>query len=298
MAVWRFVSGDGVMRNILIGFLLLVAAAPVGAQPNVERRVDRLEQEMRAVQRRVFPGGAGATVDPELQPATPTRPSGLTNDAISSLAARVDALEGQLAAITGQVEENGHRLRQIEEQLNQLRTDTQTRFSQIEAAANPSPAAQEPVPAAQPNVMEPDAGTAEPAPAAGADPAEAAYNAGFRLWEQRRYAQAQAALTAAAERYPRSRWASWARNLAGRAYLDDGKPATAARIFLGNYQDDPRGERAADSLFFLGEALVRLNRRSEACPVYDELAQNYPNMRDYLRTRLPAARAAARCTAN
>jgi TolA-binding protein len=286
------------MRKILIGFLLLVAAAPVAAQPNVERRVDRLEQEMRAVQRRVFPGGAGATVDPELQPATPTRPSGLTNDAISSLAARVDALEGQLAAITGQVEENGHRLRQIEEQLNQLRTDTQSRFSRIEAAATPAPATAEQVPAAEPNVMEPDAGAAEPAAAGGGDPAEAAYNAGFRLWEQRRYAQAQASLTAAAERYPRSRWASWARNLAGRAYLDDGKPATAARIFLGNYQDDPRGERAADSLFFLGEALVRLNRRSEACPVYDELERNYPNMRDYLRTRLPAARTAARCTAN
>ena len=242
------------------------------------------------MQRRGFPGGAQATVDPELQPAQPAaRPDPATGDAIASLTARVDALEAQLSTVTGQVEEQGNRLRQLEEQLTQLRTDTQARITRIEQVATP-PAPAEPVPVADEPVAAPD-----PAPAAG-DAAEAAYNAGFRLWEQRRYADAQAALTAAADRHPRSRWASWARNLAGRAYLDDNKPATAARIFLQNYQDNPRGERAADSLFFLGEALVRLNRRSEACPVYDELATTYPNMRDYLRTRLPAARTAARCS--
>ena len=97
-------------------------------------------------------------------------------------------------------------------------------------------------------------------------------------------AEAQTALEAAATRYPNSRWTSWMRNLQGRAYLDDNKPATAARILLANYQDNPRGERAADSLFYLGQSLTRLNRRAEACRVYDELAQVYPNMRDYIRT--------------
>ena len=118
--------------------------------------------------------------------------------------------------------------------------------------------------------------------------AEEAYNAGYRLWDQRRFAEAQAALEAAATRYPTGRWISWTRNLQGRAYLDDGKPATAARILLANYQDNPRGERAADSLFYLGEALTRLNRRTEACRVYDELARVYPDMRDQIRAPLPA----------
>ena len=86
---------------------------------------------------------------------------------------------------------------------------------------------------------------------------------------------------------PTGRWISWIRNLQGRAYLDDGKPATAARILLANYTDNPRGDRAADSLYYLGEALTRLNRRTEACRVYDELARVYPTMRDQLRA--PAA---------
>src|SRR5688500_11204356 len=166
------------MRKTLIAMLLLGAATPAMAQQTVERRVVRLEQEMRAVQRRVFPGGAGATVDPEIRPTTPTRPAVETGDAISTLNARVDAIEAQLARITGQVEEGGYRMRQLEEQLNQLRTDTQTRFGRIEQAAAP---ASEPAPATTMPVMEPivERPTTSPAPATAADPAEAAYNAGF-----------------------------------------------------------------------------------------------------------------------
>lgn len=290
------------MRSLFMSLALLAgAAAPAAAQqPQIERRVDRLEQEMRAVRRRVFPGGVGATVDPELQPRTATpAPAIGSSDAISSLTSRVEALEAQLARITGQVEENGYQIRQIEEQVTRLRRDTQAQIERLQPAAQPAAPGQgdpAPAPEAAPDGTAEEAAQAEPERRV--DAAEAAYNAGFRLWEQRRYAEAQRALTAAADRHPRSRWASWARNLAGRAYLDDGKPATAARIFLQNYQNNPRGDRAADSLFFLGEALVRLNRRAEACPVYDELESTFPTMRDYLRSRLPAARRTARCAAS
>ncbi|HZG44832.1 MAG TPA: YbgF trimerization domain-containing protein [Allosphingosinicella sp.] len=296
------------MRGLfLLSLLTFGAAAPAvaqssGAQPGLERRVGRLEQEMRAVQRRVFPGGPGATVDPELQP-TISQPQqiGASGDAISTLASRIEAVEAQLARVTGQVEENGYRVRQLEEQMRQLRSDLETRIARLEQAAAPPQQ-----PQAQPETRpEPTAETPQetaattPASGTGARPldaAQAGYNEGYRLWEQRRFAEAAAALTAVAQRHPNSRWASWARNLAGRAHLDDNKPANAARIFLENYQANPRGERAADSLFFLGEALVKLNRRSEACPVYDELQATYPNMRAFLRERLPAARQAARCS--
>jgi TolA-binding protein len=128
------------------------------------------------------------------------------------------------------------------------------------------------------------------------DDAEEAYNDGFHLWEQRRYAEAQRALEAMARNHPRHRLASWAKNLAGRAYLDEGKPATAARMFLANYQDNPRGERAADSLFFLGQSLAKLNKPADACKAYDELQDVYGStMRDWLKQRLPAARSESNC---
>jgi TolA-binding protein len=298
------------MRLHLIAAVLLAGTAiPAAAQrnPTPEQRIERLEQQLRAVQRRVFPGGQVPSVEPEIQPqaqqpGTAARPAGST--AVADLNARVDALEAQLAALTGAIEENGNRTRQMEEALNNFRQDAGARLARLETAP---PAVQPPVavantpaqPAqARPAVGQPAASEPAAPPAAGtSDPAEAAYNAGFRLWEQRRYEEAQAALQQVAERYPRSRWASWASNLAGRAYLDDNKPATAARIFLANYQGNPEGERAADSLYFLGQSLVALNRRPEACRVYDELAATYPNMRQWLRERLPEARRTARCTA-
>ena len=73
------------MRIHLSGLILLAglsAPAPAQAQQpqSVERRVDRLEQQLRAVQRRVFPNG---NVQPEIgdQPAPPgpaaTRPAAM-----------------------------------------------------------------------------------------------------------------------------------------------------------------------------------------------------------------------------
>jgi TolA-binding protein len=284
------------MRFHLLGMILLAGAAiPAEAQrsDSVERRIDRLEQEMRAVQRRVFPGGRSQFVEPEIRPEERSEPAGgLSGDALASLAARVDSLEAQLRTLTGQVEEQGYRTRQLEEQIARLRSELGARIDRLEPPARePEPAA--PAPTETAAEREPEPAASEPA--AETDSAEEAYNAGYRLWNAGRFAEAQAALGAAATRYPNSRWASWARNLEGRAYLDDDKPATAARIFLDNYQSNPRGERAADSLYFLGQALTRLNRRAEACRVYDELAEVYPSMRDFIRQRLPQARADARC---
>lgn len=287
------------MRLHLLGLILMAGVGtPVLAQSgSVEQRVNRLEQELRAVQRRVFPNGRTQFVEPEIQPGQvqPSLPGGPGGDALSSLTARVDALETQLRTLTGQIEEQGFRSQQLEQRLGEIGA----RLERIEQQ-NAPPAAVTPPPAATdtppPPAEEPAAEPAAPAPAG--DAAEDAYNAGYRLWNAGQFAQAQQALEAAATQYPNSRWTSWMRNLQGRAYLDDGKPATAARILLANYQDNPRGDRAADSLYFLGQALTRLNRRTEACRVYDELAQVYPNMRDFVRTRLPQARTDARCGAN
>ena len=289
------------MRIHLFSIILLASvSAPAFAQraEPVERRIERLEGEMRAVQRRVFPGGRNQTIDPEIRPQVDEIRPNVSGDALGNLVERVNSLEAQLRTLTGQVEEQEFRNRRIEEELTQLRTDLQGRVDRLEQqnrAPAVIPATEDPGPA----TAEPSAAEPEPAqPSGAADPAEQAYNAGFRLWNAGDFAAAVTALEAAAARYPNGRWASWTRNLHGRALLDDGKPAAAARVLLANYERNPRGERAADSLYFLGQALTRLNRRTEACRVYDELERVYPQMREFIRTRLPQARTDARCASN
>ncbi|WP_324751109.1 tetratricopeptide repeat protein [Sphingomonas sp. LY54] len=280
------------MRLHLLAVILMASvAAPASAQqaPTIDKRVGKLESEMRAVQRKVFPGG---NVEPEIRPETPVvAPGGVpASSAIADLTARVDALEAQLQTVTRQGEENAFRLRQLEDALTRLRSETEARAAEPvtppPAAAQPSaPAASEPAPAAS-----------EVAPPSTGDAGEDAYLTGYRQWEQKNYAAAQKTLEAMAKQYPKHKRASYAANLAGRAYLDDGKPATAAKVLLANYQNNPTGERAADSLYFLGQALMDLKKPAEACKVYDELRDVYgATMRAWLQQRLPQARTAAKC---
>ena len=70
----------------------------------------------------------------------------------------------------------------------------------------------------------------------------------------------EAALKQVADTYPKHRRASFAQNLSGRAYLDEGKPALAATAFYDSYSKWPEGERAPDSLVYLGQALTRLKK--------------------------------------
>jgi TolA-binding protein len=295
------------MRFHLVAMLLMASVAvPAVAQRNesAERRIERLEQELRAVQRRVFPNGAQVAPEIEQQQPAGVQPGVPASSAVADLTARVASLEAQLRELTGQVEQNGNRLRQLDEGFTRFRDDTRGRLDAIERGAAPAaepdrPSTSGPSPRTKPtpSATEDDEPSAGPSASASGDAAaEEAYNAGFRLWEAKRYTEAQKALEAAAKRYPRSKWASWANNLAGRAYLDDGKPATAAKTFLANYQANPKGERAADSLYFLGQALVALDKPADACKAYDELQDVYgAGMRDWVKSRLPAARTQAKC---
>jgi TolA-binding protein len=315
--------GERVMRFVLTAALSLAGfAAPALAQsspaPAVAQRVDRLEREMRAVQRKVFPGGSQQYFEAEIAPPQATGPAPGTpvGSPVADLTARVDTLERELARLTGQAEQNAFKLRQIEESLNRFKGDTEFRLNALEGGAPPAPGAgpvggttparpatTRPPVAVEPPVREP---AAPPPPAASAAPVtpvtpsgdagEDAYMAGYRLWEAKRYPEAVTALRAAVAKYPNHKRASYAQNLLGRAYLDDGKPAAAAEAFYANYQKMPRGERAPDSLYYLGQSLVQLKKPADACKVYDELLDVYgEKIGASLKERVAKGRADAKC---
>lgn len=289
------------MRLTPLVVVLVLFASPLAAAQDrvpVEKRVDSLEKQMRSVQRRVFQSGS-----PQLAQADVPPVAAPSNNAVSDLAQRVDALERSLTTLTGQIEENTNRIRTLGEETRRNRADADARLGRIEAGRPPVAAAQiiaEPSPAVSSSAEtsqapSPTSASSEPDPVS-TDPAENAYLAGFRLWESKRYDEAEGVLKSVAAQYPKHRRASWARNLLGRAYLDDNKPATAAEAFLSNYQTLPQGERAPDSLYYLGDALMKLKKPEQACKVYDELSDVYGStMRDFLKQNLPAARKQAKC---
>ena len=286
--------------------LTAFALAPAAAQkrPTPEQRIDRLEKQTRQLQKRVFPKGepadtAGFSDDPAA-----------TQASVNSVTNRLDAVERQLADILRQAEENGNRVGVMEADIARLRAEQDQRLRELEnrpaagdegaapASGDADDQADAPPPAPRPKVETSSAAPALPEPTGDVDAdAEAAYDAGYRLWLAGKYDAAIKSLQAMAKKYPNHRRVSWAKNLEGRALLDKGQPRAAAETLLANYRRDPKGERAQDSLFYLGQSLVKLGQPSQACKAYSELEDVYGSaLRAPLKASLPNAKAEAKCS--
>lgn len=269
--------------------LALLTATPAAAQRQTtpEQRIDRLEKQVRQMSRQVFPKGQpAATAGFSDEPAA-------TLTQANQLSARLDAIESQMAEIVRNSEEGTNRLATIEAELARLRADQDRRLREIE---RPAEAASEAVEEAADEPPVPSRPRVETPRSIPADGAEAAYDAGFRLWEAKKYDSAIAALRKMVAAYPDHRRVSWANNLIGRSWLDKGQYRTAAEVLLANYRGNKAGERAPDSLYYLGQASMKLGQPAQACKAYAELENEYgASMRPALRTLLPAARAEAKC---
>lgn len=295
-------------RLTLLGATAIMLASPIAAQEaNIDGRVGKLEKEMRAVQRQVFPNGAGKFLEPDIQSPNAPKTTTSSSTATADLLSRVDALETQLATLTGQVEQQGNATRSMDTRLKALEAQLKaqaepvTTPSPLPVTATPASAATKPKPAAVPAAAAKPSAARTAAVAAIEKPAtgdgfEDGYNYGYRLWEAKFYPEAQVTLEETVTKYPKHKRASFARNLLGRAWLDDKKPATAVKVFYDNYKNDPRGERAPDSLFFLGSALTDLGKTAEACEAYGELAKAYPDAASgRLADRIAGGKTRAKC---
>jgi TolA-binding protein len=287
----------------LVSALAIVPAAAQRQPATPEQRIDRLEDQLRQVQRRVFPQGQpAATAGFSDEPAA-------TQASVRSLDDRIGALERQLADVLRASEENGRQLRDMQADLTRMRTDQEQRLRALETAVRagpvaapvdtgPSPAMNQPLPAsarpAPPTIVNTD--TPPVGDSGTVDAAEASYNEGFHLWQDKKYDAAIASLRATASSFPKSKWVSWANNLAGRAMLDKGQARAAAEALLANYRSNPKGERAADSLYYLGQSLKKLGQPEQACKAYAELEAVYAgSMRGELQRLLPGAKSDAGC---
>lgn len=325
-------------RPILVS-LALAIAAPAVAQSTVDKAVDarlrKVEAEVTALQRQVFPGGDGKYFAPQVQPGTTTAtPLGTpASTPVTDILARMESLESQVQRLTAQQEENTNKMSKVEARLAALEMAAAPPPSGAPAQLAPSaaapaaglPAATMPsaslpaaaLPAGTSLGAAPKPAATKPAttkPAANApsaqrlaavkkvkrpqtdDPADDEYSYGYRLWEAKFYPEAQQQLKLFLQKYPKHKRVSFARNLLGRAYLDEGNPREAASWFLQNYQADKRGERASDSLLFLAESMRQLKDTNRACVALAQFAEDYAkDAAGRLKTQYDAVRAGVKC---
>jgi TolA-binding protein len=302
---------------LVVAATLASSPAPIAAQEipaAAEARIRKIEAEIRALQRKVFPGGDGRFFEPQIAPgttpatATPSTTSAPSTTAVTDILVRLDALEAQLQALTARSEEQANALSQMEMRLTALETQTNAPIlpaPMTSAATTPAvttPAVTVPAttpPAARPPVQTPSAPkpatttttttAAAATPSASrlaavqaiakpqtADAADDEYSYGFRLWNAGFFPEARQQLTKYVEQYPNHARISFGRNLLGRAFLDDNMPEEAARWFLRNYQANKNGDRAADSLLYLGASMIAMKDTKRACIALAEFAETYP----------------------
>ncbi len=307
----------GRKQRALIALVLVLAgpAMPAMAQDNVaELRLRKLEAEMRAVQRQVFPGADGKFFTPELTQGAVPASTGLTSAVttpVTDMLGRMDALEAQVARLTAQSEENANKLRLLEAKVAALGSAAVATPAIAPAVQAPTPA---PSPAAITTAKPTVTKTATPTAAASgpsaarlaavravikpqtADAGDDEYSYGFRLYDAKFLPEAQQQLKMYLDKYPRHNRISYAKNLLGRAYLDDGKPREAAPWFLQNYQNDKTGPRAPDSLLFLAEAMSRLKDTNRACIALAEFRDGFAaEAAGRLKAQYDATHASVKC---
>lgn len=266
-----------------LGAALLMAANPAPRDELSEARLQKMEAEIRALQRKAFSIDDGRIFTPEFTNA-PTSRTAIGRPASGpqqDLSLRLESAENQVASLIVRLGRTNGRISQLEDRIGSMKqAATQELAPQIAMKTSASgtgyvrPSQSQGGTSTAPSAQRLASVQAVVKPRT-SDPADDDYSYGFRLWQAKLYPEARQQLKMFIARYARHDRVSFARNLLGRAYLDEGKPREAATWFLDNYRSQKYGARAPDSLLFLSAAMHRLKDDKRACIALAEFSEFY-----------------------
>lgn len=256
-------------RTVLsIGFIaLLMSTAPVTAQNinAVEARLDRMEREMQTLSRSVFKG--------DVPPPQITTSGGVSASDNAAVEMRINQMEETIRRLTGQIEEQGYQLRQMQQKLDQTSsvqtstpssgTKTVTLDDNAEVDSSVSSA----------TTGKYQLGTLN---SDGVSPA-ALYDKAFSYLQTNDYANAQATFEDFIAKYPDHSLAANSQYWLGETFYAREQYDAAARAFATSFQKYPDGQKAPDTLLKLAMSLGQQDMKNEACLTLAELKKRFPN---------------------
>ena len=137
----------------VLALALVGPALPLAAQDTVaEARIRSMEAQIRALQRKVFPGDT-KFFGPEIVAPGTTASGAPATSTVGDLASRLESVEAQLKRLTAQAEENGNKLAQLEAKVNGTASAPAPAAT---TAAGPAPAASAAPTAPTPTPSTPD----------------------------------------------------------------------------------------------------------------------------------------------
>jgi tol-pal system protein YbgF len=263
-------------------FALLAACPPALAQENpnaaTQGRIDRLERDIMLLQKQIARGDAPTP----LLDAPSSNAENIPIENAAQVEVRLAAMDEQLRAMRGRVEESEFQVKKLGDTLEKLQKDVEFRFNELAAAkpvaAAPAEPAATPPATPAPTLTAPEAPAAtpaEPAPAGEFATPKEHYNYAFRLLNQTKYEEAAKAFDDFTKKYPKDPLAGNAHYWQGETYYIRRDYVAAADSFRQGFEALPAGPKAADNLLKLAMSLSALNRDKEACVVLTQLSSKF-----------------------
>lgn len=283
--------------SILIGFGLLAGTAQAQSSRALNMRMDTIEQRLAQMEQQSLAG------DPVAE----------------NLLMRVEALEREQRALTGELERvtfENRRLRQEVDRLNDAMqrvlageagnlaiTDPEDPHAGARAAATQPlslqggnlPAMSRPAETATDAGTDALAGGEAGAPAMpDMDPDAAFSNARSRLLDGD-FAGAQERFSSFVNTYGDHPMVGQAWYWLGETHFAQGNYQDAADSYMSSLRTDRRGERGPDALVRLGASLAAMDQSAAACNVLGSFGQEFPNASPEARQRAARERSRAGC---
>jgi tol-pal system protein YbgF len=217
----------------------------------VTNEVERLQRDMKDLQKHIYRDGDSAAVDVGSKPSR------------ASAIAEVEAFEERLRDINGKIEELEFLVNQSNSKIDRAIADFDERINNLSHSVSAQPKPVDTV--EKPNTNE----SATLAP-------DKMYEQAFGYLREKSYSKAAAAFETFIEKNPESELASNARYWLGETFYVRENYGQAAVHFLKTYQTYPKSQKAVDALIKLAASMKQLDKKSEACAALKKAQMEYP----------------------
>ncbi|WCL53785.1 tetratricopeptide repeat protein [Gimibacter soli] len=274
-----------------VAFALPVAGAAAQDRAEMSKKIDKMERELRAVQRRVF--GAGGV------PAE--APSDVVGDSeqqklLPDLVVRVGEMERQMSILTGRLEEMEFRQRQVEEAIELIQRSQATGAAVAPMTGAP---ANDTLPVTD-TAMDTGAASAPAAPAADVQlpegDADTQYKYAFAFVAKNDLSSATKALEQFVGQHSKEELGGNAKFWLGKVYARQNELPQAARNLLMLVEEHPGHPKLADGLVELADVLHRMDADADACSTLAEFNRIAGDASATLKKDAARISSAAKCS--
>lgn len=277
--------------KILLAFCattLMVASSTiqVTAQDTVsaEKRIERVEKQLRAVQRKVFGSEALIPDTPSAQASPVTMSS---RKLVADMSVKISAVERQMREITGRIEAMEYAQEQLTKKLDYLTKDTSIRFEEMRTTAAVAPASSsadvKKDPVKIPELTVPQGSVASQ------------FEWAFSYVAKNDLKNGEKALNLFLKANPKGDLSANAHFWLGRVHFQEARYGKAAEQFLIVFEGSPKHKKAPEALLELGNSMIKLGENASACEAYLEFRRAFPDANPRLKSRVDADEKKAKC---